>query len=96
MDKISQKQLQDCICFLQEINESNLPISSTNHLNTLDRRSIDYSIYCRFKMITDHGKVKDEYQEKLNERGFAVEYNLKNKEGPNHFFIRTEKGLLTF
>lgn len=96
MDKASQNQLLECICFLQDINESNLPISTHVHLNSVDKRAIEYSLYCRFKMITTYGKVKDEYQEFLNDRGFGIELNLNHKEGNDPFFIRTEKGLLTF
>lgn len=104
MDKIVEKKMKDFIRLLHTINESTLPLDIDKRLNEdpnlSDKKIYDdtryYGSICRMHCIHPNGKVKDEYQIIFNEEGFGIECNRRKTEGLNPFFIRTEKGLITF
>ena len=104
MDKIVEKNMKDFIRLLHSINESTLAFDVDKRLNEdpclSDKKIYDDSRYygslCRMHCIHPNGKVKDEFQILFNDEGFEIEYNQRKNEGINPFFIRTEKGLITF
>lgn len=104
MNKQTEKRLKELILFLKEINESELEMNLDLILNLVEikdnksilRKAQYHSSMCKMYAIHVHGIIKEEYQEQLNENGFAIEKNINNVEGNDLFYIRTEKGLLTF
>lgn len=101
MDKELEKKMKSFICLLQTINDSQLPFNPDNILtediSELNKKFYNdcryYSSICRMHCIQLNGNVKDACQELFNEKGFAIEREVKGK---TPFFIRTEKGLIKF
>lgn len=101
MDKSVEKKMHDFLLLLETINDSEMSFNPDNVLNSLlekHNRKIynDCSYFCSiFKMygIYPNGRIREEFQELFNEKGFAIE---QNKKGDNPFYIRTEKGIFIF
>lgn len=98
MDKQTLKKFNSFIGFLNQTNTSSLPMSLDVIINDIVslNGSKTWAEYSRYYFISLEGKIKEEYQEMLNEHGFAIELNNEKLYGTKPFFIRTEKGLLVF
>ena len=104
MEKSLRKRIDEFIVFLEGVNESELEDStdgllvdvctSTTSINKRD--VVEYCNFCKMELLTPSRRIIDEVQEILEEKGFQIEIDKCNWYSQDPYFVRTEKGLLTF